>query len=137
VLLALITVAACAPAAGTETSGSEGRPVAGGTLRMSISAEPGCLDAHAISATQQALLGRILYDTVTTLDPDGNVAPYLAESWQISEDGKRYTVLLRRGETFFDGAPWNAYALMINFEHLTGHIAFSQRAVAFTTHQLA
>ncbi|MFC7622818.1 ABC transporter substrate-binding protein [Microlunatus sp. GCM10028923] len=105
--------------------------MAGGTLRMSISAEPGCLDAHAISATQQALLGRILYDTLTTIDPDGNVAPYLAESWKIGNDGKRYTFKLRKGVTFSDGSAWNAEALKINFEHMRDPKTKSPLAAAY------
>ena len=111
--------------------GSDGTPADGGTLKMSISAEPGCLDAHAISATQQALLGRILYDTVTTLDKDGKVSPYLAESWDISDGGKTYTFHLRKGVTFSDGSAWNAKALQLNLEHMRDPRTKSPLAAAY------
>jgi peptide/nickel transport system substrate-binding protein len=117
-------------AAGPNAASASG-PVEGGTLRMSISAEPGCLDAHAISATQQALLGRILYDTVTTLDRDGNIAPYLAESWDISPDGTTYTFHLRKGVTFSDGTPWNAEAFQVNLEHMRDPATKSPLAAAY------
>jgi peptide/nickel transport system substrate-binding protein len=50
-------LASCASQPGSAAAGSNATsasgPVQGGTLRMSISAEPGCLDAHAISATSR------------------------------------------------------------------------------------
>ncbi|MFF0341694.1 ABC transporter substrate-binding protein [Kribbella sp. NPDC004875] len=109
----------------------DGPPRTGGTLKLSISAEPGCLDAHAVSATQQALLGRILYDTLTTVDEHGNIAPYLAESWKVSPDGKSYTFKLRKGVTFSDGAHWNAEALKANFEHMRDPKTKSPLAAAY------
>lgn len=121
-------------AAGTEGSaGSQtsGDPVEGGTLALSISAEPGCLDSHSISATQQALLGRIIYDNLVTLDEDGELAPYLADSWDISEDGKTYTFHLQEGVTFSDGSPWNAEALQLNFEHMRDPATKSPLAAAY------
>ncbi|MFC9691038.1 ABC transporter substrate-binding protein [Kribbella sp. NPDC056951] len=127
--LALLIVGCGGPAA-SQTS-ADTRPRTGGTLKLSISAEPGCLDAQAISATQQALLGRILYDTLTTIDPDGNLAPYLAESWKISPDGKEYVFKLRRGVTFSDGAVWNAEALKANFEHMRDPKTKSPLAAAY------
>lgn len=49
-----------------------------------------------------------LYDALTTVDPQGNVVPQLAESWQISEDSKTYTFTLKEGATFQDGSPVEA-----------------------------
>ncbi|MBR9766627.1 MAG: ABC transporter substrate-binding protein [Rhodobacteraceae bacterium] len=36
---------------------------------------------------------------------DASVGPMLAESWEISEDGRTYTFTLREGVTFHNGAP--------------------------------
>jgi peptide/nickel transport system substrate-binding protein len=122
----------CASGSGSETDKSRtGNPVAGGTLALSISTEPGCLDAHSISATQHQLLGRIIYDNVVTLDEDGNIAPYLAESWDISEDGKTYTFHLQEGVTFSDGSPWNAEVLGQNLEHMRDPATKSPLAAAY------
>ncbi|MBE0011174.1 ABC transporter substrate-binding protein [Arthrobacter sp. AET 35A] len=106
-------------------------PVSGGTLDVSISAEPGCLDGHGISATQQQFLGRLIYDNVVTLDDDGEIAPYLAESWEISDDGKTYTFHLKEGVTFSDGSPWNAEVLGQNFEHMRDPATKSPLAAAY------
>jgi peptide/nickel transport system substrate-binding protein len=126
----LTALTGCAgPADSTTVTGSE--PVPGGVLNVSISAEPGCLDGHGISATQQQFLGRLIYDNVVTLDDDGDVAPYLAESWDISEDGKTYTFHLKEGVTFSDGSPWNAEVLRQNFEHMRDPATKSPLAAAY------
>lgn len=106
-------------------------PVEGGTLDISISAEPGCLDSHSISATQQAFLGRLVYDNLVTLDENGELAPYLAEDWEISDDGKTYTFYLKEGVTFSDGSPWNAETLRLNFEHMRAPETQSPLAAAY------
>ncbi len=46
------------------------------------------------------------------------VAPALATSWTISEDGKTYSFKLRDGVKFHDGAPFNAEAVKFNFERM-------------------
>ena len=51
-----------------------------------------------------------------TKNEEGQVKPALAESWQISEDGKEYTFKLRKGVTFSDGEPFNAEAVKQNFD---------------------
>lgn len=123
-------MAACSSDAPAVSAGS-GEPVTGGVLELSVSAEPGCLDSHAISATQQALLGRLIYDNLVTLDRDGNLAPYLADSWDISDDGKTYTFHLKQGVTFSDGSPWNAEVLGQNFEHMRDPATKSPLAAAY------
>ncbi|PPB49944.1 ABC transporter substrate-binding protein [Arthrobacter pityocampae] len=117
------------PAGSPSVAGGE--PVAGGVLDVSISAEPGCLDGHGISATQQQFLGRLIYDNVVTLDENGEIAPYLAESWDVSEDGRTYTFRLRQGVTFSDGSPWNAEVLRQNFEHMRDPATKSPLAAAY------
>lgn len=44
------------------------------------------------------------------------VRPWLAESWEISPDGRVYTFHLRRGVTFSDGAPFDAEAVRLNMD---------------------
>lgn len=131
VMGATLLLTGCASGSGAGDTSSTGEPVEGGTLALSISAEPGCLDAHSISATQHQLLGRIIYDNLVTLDADGNIAPYLAESWEISDDGKTYTFHLQDGVTFSDGSPWNAEVLGQNLEHMRDPATKSPLAAAY------
>jgi peptide/nickel transport system substrate-binding protein len=93
-------------------------PTDGGTLKISMSADPLCLDPHAISADTEQILGHLQFDNLTYLNKDGTPGPWLATSWTISPDGKTYTFKLKQGVTFSDGAPFNAQAVVTNFEHM-------------------
>lgn len=126
-------LAACgSPAAGTGTvpinlestahAGQElnvkSNPQNGGTLHIAMSADPLCLDPHAISSDTEQLLGHLQFDNLTFLGKDGKPGPWLATSWTISPDGKTYTFKLRRGVTFADGAPFDAAAVVANLGHM-------------------
>jgi peptide/nickel transport system substrate-binding protein len=45
-----------------------------------------------------------------------NVVPSLAESWESNDDLTEWTFFLREGVTFHDGTPFNADAVVFNFE---------------------
>ncbi|MCY4020239.1 MAG: ABC transporter substrate-binding protein [Chloroflexi bacterium] len=61
---------------------------------------------------------RPLYDSLLTVDNNENLLPYLATSWEISEDGLEYTFRLREGVMFHDGTPWNAHAVIFNIQRI-------------------
>lgn len=64
-------------------------------------------DTHALA---------LVYDGLTQLDPDGNVVPGLAESWEYSADGTAVTFTLRDDAVFADGTPVDAAAVKANLE---------------------
>jgi peptide/nickel transport system substrate-binding protein len=49
-------------------------------------------------------------------DANGNLQGYLAQSWQVADDGKSITFKLRQGIKFQDGTPFNADAVKYNLE---------------------
>lgn len=57
----------------------------------------------------------MVYESLVENTPDG-IKPLLAETWDISEDGKTYTFHLRQGVKFHDGEPFNAEAVKQNIE---------------------
>jgi peptide/nickel transport system substrate-binding protein len=57
-----------------------------------------------------------IFDTLTTLDNNGEVKPKLALSWTHSDDFKTWTFKLRPGVKFHDGTPFNAQAYKANFD---------------------
>lgn len=82
-------------------------------------AEPKALDPHAVTALNDFRILVNLYDGLV-LYRDGTleIAPGLAERWEISPDGTRYRFFLRQGVQFHDGTPFNAEAVKFNFERM-------------------
>src|SRR5690606_33712196 len=82
-------------------------------------AEPKSLDPHAVTAVNDFRILVNVYDGLTRYrDGTLEVEPSLAESWEISEDGKTYTFKLRDGVTFHDGSSFNAEAVKFNFDRM-------------------
>ncbi len=61
---------------------------------------------------------RQVCDYLTHITPDLTVEPSLATAWTPSEDGKVWTVELRRGVTFNHGKPFNADDVLFTFGRL-------------------
>jgi len=57
----------------------------------------------------------MVYESLVENTEDG-IKPLLAESWEISGDGKVYTFHLRKDVRFHDGEPFNAEAVKKNME---------------------
>jgi peptide/nickel transport system substrate-binding protein len=80
--------------------------------------EPKLLDAQVDPFDSAATFSEWVGGTLVAADPDGNFAPYLAESWETSEDSMQWTFKLRQDVTFHDGTPFNAEAVKYNFDRI-------------------
>lgn len=101
----------CAPAALAQTPPN--------VLVVGQIAEPKSLDPSTVTAVNDFRILMNLYDgLVRYKDGALEVEPALAESWQISADGKTYTFKLRKGVRFHDGSPFNAEAVKFTFDRM-------------------
>ncbi|MCO6451958.1 MAG: hypothetical protein J5I90_14340 [Caldilineales bacterium] len=136
-VLLVLAVAACAPApapvadagaaqieappvdAQAETPAAEpaamSKPVPGGVVVRAITSEPSGLDPHGAPGSGQNILLPYLLDTLVYRDADNNYHPFLADSWEISDDGLTITFDLHPGVTFHDGTPMDADAVVYTF----------------------
>ncbi len=90
-----------------------------GVLVVGQIAEPKSLDPHAVTAVNDFRILVNLYDGLVRFrDGTLEVEPALAESYEVSDDGLTYTFALREGVTFHDGTPFNADAVVFNFERM-------------------
>jgi ABC-type transport system substrate-binding protein len=83
-------------------------PQRGGTLRSAFFVDVRTLDAAVAFDTASSAIEQLVYDRLVYYDADGNTVPQLAESIEVSPDGKRYTFALRRGVLFHDGTELTA-----------------------------
>ncbi len=60
-----------------------------------------------------------LYDTLVFPLADGTVKSWLAESWEVSDDGLVWDFILRKGVKFHDGSELTADDVVYSFERLT------------------
>ena len=90
-----------------------------GVLVVGQIAEPKSLDPHAVTAVNDFRILMNLYDgLVRYKDGTLEVEAALATNWTISEDGTVYTFDLREGVSFHDGSPFNAEAVVFNFDRM-------------------
>ena len=84
-------------------------PSGGGGVTLGLALEPPNLDPTATSAeaTQDVVYGN-LFEGLTRIGEDGRVAPALAATWTVSDDGMHYRFHLRQGVRFHDGTPFSA-----------------------------
>lgn len=100
------------------------------SVTRAITAEPGGLDPHGVAGAGQNTILPYLFDTLVYRDLDNTYKPYLAESWDISDDGKQVTFTLRPNITFHDGTPLDAEAVKYTFDRVN---AVGQKSVMATT----
>ncbi|MEM6527109.1 MAG: ABC transporter substrate-binding protein [Chloroflexota bacterium] len=86
----------------------DAEPVPGGTLNAAWQGEWDGLDPHRASTEATFQVLNNVLETLTFYDDDMNLIPWLAESWEQSEDGLTWTFNLREGVTFSDGTDLTA-----------------------------
>jgi peptide/nickel transport system substrate-binding protein len=125
-LLIVLILSACAPKATAEptsppepapaTPTPEPVPAVGGTLVVGAAAEPNSLDFHHMSNAIEDQIGWLIGGSLLTVDPKGEIVPYLAESWTVSPDGLEYTFTLKKGILFHNGKELKAQDYVYTIE---------------------
>jgi peptide/nickel transport system substrate-binding protein len=103
VVLALVVVVALVGVGASPSVVLAQAPTAGGVLRVAAEAEPPTLDPHWTTASVTAQVALHIFETLFTLDKDGNPIPHLVDSFAISADERVYTLELRKDVRFHDG----------------------------------
>jgi peptide/nickel transport system substrate-binding protein len=100
---------------------SEPNPKSGGLLRVGILMRPPHFDIHQAGTIGTLGAMGCMFDNLIRHNPlDGGktIIPDLAQSWEISKDGKTYTFFLRKGVQFHDGAELTAYDVKATFDRI-------------------
>ncbi|MCH7713942.1 MAG: peptide ABC transporter substrate-binding protein [Chloroflexi bacterium] len=96
------SVSTVVPTPGAQAAAPDAAPITGGTF-IRLYSDPPTLDPHLAGDTTSAGIIVEVFGGLATIDKDLQIAPDLAESWDISNGGRTYTFHLRENATFHDG----------------------------------
>ncbi len=90
-------------------------------LVVGVVLEPPNLDptAGAAAAIDEIVYANV-FEGLTQIGSGGEVQPGLAESWEVSEDGKVYTFKLHEGVKFHDGTAFDAEDVKFSLDRARG-----------------
>lgn len=107
----------------TAPAGATTAPATSATLRLAIQAAEGTLTPYTyVTGYPGYNLLTLVYDTLMVLDEKNKPRPLLAQSLSVSSDGLTYTLALRQGVTWHDGAPFSADDVVFTFSYVTTHL---------------
>ncbi|MCP2635432.1 ABC transporter substrate-binding protein [Microbacterium sp. HD4P20] len=110
-----LTLTAC----GGAPSAPEGDDavVSGGTFRHAVFPEVGSIVPMTATQPQEIQVISYAYESLIYIDEDGEELPWLAESWELSDDGTAVTFELKDGVTFHDGTEFDAAVAADNINY--------------------
>lgn len=105
----LVLLAGCGGSGGDKTDGSKDAASAKKEeLRIAVSANPPSLDAQIANSNITAQIGYHIFEPLFAMDENFEPQPVLADSYEVSEDGKEYTIKLLKGVKFHNGKEMTA-----------------------------
>ena len=121
----------------SSTSSASGTPKKGGNLVFARSVAPTTLDpANTIIAGDIYTLNQI-FEPLFITNPDGTLAPWLAQSFTTSKDHLTWTFQLRPGVKFSDGTPLTADDVVFSIKreaaNANGPLSFLDFAIKSVT----
>ena len=104
------------------------------SLTMGMVLEPPHLDptAGAPAAIDEIVYANV-FEGLTRINSSGEVKPALAESWEISEDGKTYTFKLRTGVKYHDGSDFDAEDVKFSLDRARAEGSINAQKALFAT----
>lgn len=107
---------------------SDSGSVGANTIVIAQANDADTLDPSDVGSADTLNVARMLFGTLYDVSPDGNLQPFLAESYAYSEDGRSITFKLRPGLECEDGSPLTASDVAYSFQraadprnHFTGN----------------
>ncbi|ARD47071.1 ABC transporter substrate-binding protein [Sporosarcina sp. P33] len=110
-LLLVFMIAGC-----SDDSGGSGSSSGESTLNIGYNAQPNTIDPHISNTATTTDVSRNIFEQLLSFDENNEVAPLLAESYEISEDGKDVTFKLRKDVKFHNGNEMTADDVVASME---------------------
>lgn len=124
VVASSLALSACAATEGSEAGGELVWAIEGANLSA------GHMDPQTSQLDVSAMVQRVVLDSLVFQESDGTFSPWLAESWEVEDDGAAYVFQLREDVVFHDGEPFNAEAVKANFDRIADPETASAQAAS-------
>ena len=112
------TLAPATSSGESETAQEDGGPMST-TKFVQLFVDPPTLDPHLTTDATSARIIVEVFGGLVTIDRDLNIVPDLAESWNVTGEGRVYTFHLRPDAVFHDGKPVTAHDVQWSLERAT------------------
>jgi peptide/nickel transport system substrate-binding protein len=103
-----------APSGEVQTAGETGSQKKGGVLNFGMQVQE-MADPGTFSWTEKSIVARHIIEYLVETGPDNITRPYLAKSWEASDDLKTWTFHLRKEIKWSNGDDFNADDVVFNF----------------------
>lgn len=105
--------------------GQAAEPLKGGSVVYLSSKIPSLNPLH--SAYEVGLVTSQIFASLVRLDENNEIAPYIAESWEISDDGLTYRFNLADNAKFHDGSPVTSEDVAFSFDIMKSNHRFGSQ----------
>jgi peptide/nickel transport system substrate-binding protein len=120
------STAASSPTQGTNQASAPASTASktGGTLNVALS-DLGNANLDVILASTNNNVIYLMHERLMLYNEQGQLIPWLAESWKMSEDGRQWTFNLRKGVKWSNGDDFTSADVKFSFERFASDAAMS------------
>ena len=114
-------------------NGAAAEPKRGGTVTLGITRDISVMNPLVDTGSTQKRIRDLMFEPLLGIDLKGYLHPGLAEAWEVSKDGKLYTIRLRKGVKFHNGQEMTAedakFAIDYSMNPKNGARGFAELAI--------
>jgi peptide/nickel transport system substrate-binding protein len=96
---------------------AEEQPKQGGVLTVGVQRDLIMMNPLVSTLSTERAIRELMYEPILTSNPDGKLVPKLAESWEVSTDGKMLTFKIRKGVKFHNGQDLSARDVKFSIDY--------------------
>ncbi|GGH46946.1 ABC transporter substrate-binding protein [Microbacterium album] len=116
-MIGALVLTACSGGDSPNDPGNDAGYVSGGTFRHAVFPEVGSINPMTAAQPQEIQVITYAYESLLYTDGEGEQLPWLAESWELGDEGTSVTFQLKDGVTFHDGSAFDASVAAENINY--------------------
>ncbi|MGH3878671.1 MAG: peptide ABC transporter substrate-binding protein [Actinophytocola sp.] len=97
----------------------------GGTFRFAIT-EPTAIDPYNAQESEGILVAQYLFTGLTSVAPEGEIEPGVADKWESNEDCTEWTFDLKTGTKFHNGEDVTSASFKLGWERVAAKLSASE-----------